>query len=74
MAYYNPMSNFGRSGANYQNLPTGNQRPQINPEQFMQVAQTLDQNSLSRLVQMARSQGISDTDIQTGLNFINSLR
>jgi hypothetical protein len=68
------MNIFGRSGANYQNLPMGNQRPQINPEQFMQVAQTLDQNSLSRLVQMARSQGISDTDIQTGLNFINSLR
>ena len=60
-----------RTTANYQN---GQQRPQINPQQFIQVAQTLDQNSLSRLVNMARAQGISDTEIQAGLNFINSLR
>lgn len=63
--------NQGRTAANYQN---GQQRPQINPQQFIQVAQTLDQNSLSRLVNMARAQGISDTEIQAGLNFINSLR
>ena len=57
------------------NFSNGQQRQyQINPEQFTQVAQTLDQNSLSRLVNMARAQGISDTDIQAGLNFINSLR
>ena len=56
-------------------LPNGQQRQyQINPQQFTQVAQTLDQNSLSRLVNMARAQGISDADIQAGLNFINSLR
>lgn len=73
MDLYN-IFNQGRTPTNYQNLPMSNQRPQINPEQFMQVAQTLDQNSLSRLVQMARNQGISDADIQTGLNFINSLR
>ena len=73
MDLYN-MFNNGRTAANYQNLPNGQQRPQINPQQFMQVAQTLDQNSLSRLVQMARNQGISDSDIQAGLNFIGSLR
>ena len=73
MDLYN-IFNQGRTPANYQNLPSGNQRPQINPQQFIQVVQTLDQNSLSRLVQMARNQGISDADIQTGLNFINSLR
>ena len=66
--------NQGRTAANYQNLPNGQQRPQINPQQFIQVAQTLDQNSLSRLVNMARAQGIPDTEIQAGLNFINSLR
>lgn len=66
MDLYN-VFNQGR-GTNYQ------QRPQINPQQFIQVVQTLDQNALSRLVQMARTQGISDSDIQAGLNFISSLR
>lgn len=73
MDLYN-IFNQGRTPANYQNLPSDNQRPQINPQQFTQVVQTLDQNSLSRLVQMARNQGISDADIQAGLNFISSLR
>ena len=74
MDLYN-LFNQGRTTANYQNLPNGQQRQyQINPQQFIQVAQTLDQNSLSRLVNMARAQGIPDADIQAGLNFINSLR
>ena len=74
MDLYN-VFNQGRTTANYQNLPNGQQRQyQINPQQFIQVAQTLDQNALSRLVNMARVQGISDTEIQAGLNFINSLR
>ena len=73
MDLYN-LFNQGRTPANYQNFPNGQQRPQINPQQFIQVAQTLDQNSLSRLVNMARAQGISDSDIQAGLNFISSLR
>jgi hypothetical protein len=74
MDLYN-VFNQGRGGAAWQNLPNGQQRQyQINPQQFIQVAQTLDQNSLSRLVNMARAQGIPDTEIQAGLNFINSLR
>lgn len=73
MDLYN-LFNQGRTPANYQNFPNGQQRPQINPQQFIQVAQTLDQNSLSRLVNMARAQGIPDSDIQAGLNFISSLR
>ena len=73
MDLYN-IFNQGRTTTNYQNFPNNNQRPQINPQQFTQVVQTLDQDSLSRLVQMARNQGISDADIQAGLNFISSLR
>jgi hypothetical protein len=73
MDLYN-VFNQGYTTANYQNFPNGQQHPQINPQQFIQVAQTLDQNSLSRLVNMARAQGIPDTEIQAGLNFINSLR
>lgn len=68
MDFFN-QNNQGRYNMNWQN----NQRPQINPQQFIQVVQTLDQNSLSRLVSMARSQGIPDSDIQAGLNFISSL-
>lgn len=66
--------NQGRTTANYQNLPNNNQRPQINPQQFTQVVQTLDRDSLVRLVNMARAQGIPDSEIEAGLNFINSLR
>ena len=74
MDLYN-LFNQGRTTANYQNFPNGQQRQyQINPQQFIQVAQTLDQNSLLRLINMARAQGIPDTEIQKGLNFINSLR
>ena len=74
MDLYN-VFNQGRTTTNYQNLPNGQQRQyQINPQQFIQVAQTLDQNALSRLVNMARAQGIPDSEIQAGLNFINSLR
>ena len=73
MDLYN-IFNQGRTPANYQNLPGGNQRPQINPQQFTQVVQTLDRDSLVRLVNMARAQGIPDSEIEAGLNFINSLR
>ena len=73
MDLYN-IFNQGRTPTNYQNLPNNNQRPQINPQQFTQVVQTLDRDSLVRLVNMARAQGIPDSEIEAGLNFINSLR
>jgi hypothetical protein len=50
------------------------QQPRINPQQFASVAATLDDNSLNQLVAMARQRGISDADIQTGLNAINQFR
>ena len=50
MDFFN-QNNQGRYNMNWQN----SQRPQINPQQFIQVVQTLDQNSLSRLVNMARN-------------------
>lgn len=70
MDYYNP---FSRQTPVFQQ---NNQRqmPVFNPEQFAQVAMTLDQASLQKLVTMARMQGISDNDIQAGLQIINSLR
>lgn len=46
----------------------------INPQQFKQMVPMLNQNILQQLVQQARSQGISDQDIQQGLNYIQSLK
>ena len=49
------------------------QTPRIDPNQFRQFAMTLNDNHLQQLVQMARQRGISDADIQAGINFIRSL-
>lgn len=46
----------------------------INPQQFKQMVPMLNQNILQQLVQQARNQGISDQDIQQGLNYIQSLK
>ena len=50
------------------------QMPAFNPQQFTQVVMTLDNQALQKLVMLARQRGISDADIQAGLNIINSLR
>lgn len=57
---------------NFGFAPTA-QAPRIDPNQFRQIAMTLNDNHLQQLVQLARQRGISDADIQTGLNFIKSL-
>ena len=47
--------------------------PQINPQQFRQFAITLNDTALNNFAQMARAQGISEQDIQRGIQFIKSL-
>lgn len=50
-----------------------NVQPQTQPidkERFMIGAKQLNQSQLQSLVQQARSQGISDSDIEAGLKFI----
>lgn len=42
----------------------------IDKERFMAGAKQLNQSQLQSLVQQARSQGISDSDIEAGLKFI----
>lgn len=49
-------------------------RQQIDPQQFKQLAITLDKSSLQKLVQQARQKGVSDKDIEDGLNFILNLQ
>ena len=47
--------------------------PQINPQQFRQFAITLNDTALNNFAQMARARGISEQDIQRGIQFIKSL-
>mgnify|MGYP004652432861 FL=1 len=51
-----------------------NQPQQIDPNKFRQIVPSLNDNILSQLVAQARSQGISDSDIRAGLDFIKQLR
>ena len=46
----------------------------LNKEQFKQFAPNLNDNLLNQLADMARSRGISENDIQAGLNFIKQMR
>ena len=79
MVYYNPFQTTytARIPQNYGPAPTMYQQPQqtphIDPNQFRQFAITLNDNYLNQLAQIARQRGISDADIQAGLNFIRSL-
>lgn len=53
-------------------MPSGNMP--INQNQFRQYLPNIDDNILSQLVQRARQQGMSENDIQSGLNFIKQLK
>ena len=72
MAYYNPFQPQMPMQQNFGFAPT-TQTPRIDPNQFRQFAITLNDNYLNQLAQMARQRGISDADIQAGINFIKSL-
>lgn len=50
------------------------QMPQFNLEQFKRFVLTLNDNSLNQFVQQARARGISENDIKTGIDLINSLK
>lgn len=47
---------------------------QFNLEQFKQFAITLNDGALAQFAQQARAQGISENDIKTGIELINSLK
>ena len=75
MGFYNPFTPFpymAPTPQNYGPAPT-TQIPRIDPNQFRQFAMTLNDNYLNQLAQIARQRGISDADIQAGINFIRSL-
>lgn len=47
---------------------------QLNPTQFAQMVKNIPDSMLSQLVSTARSQGIKEKEIETGLKIINNLR
>ena len=74
MGYYNPFQQQVPQNCNpFAVFQPQQQQPRIDPNQFRQVAITLNDNTLSQLIQLARQRGVSDTDIQAGINFIKSL-
>lgn len=50
------------------------QQQQIDQLQFKQLVVTLDKPSLQKLVSQARQRGMSDKDIEDGVNFILNLQ
>ena len=49
-------------------------RQPIDPQKFTTAAQKLDKQTLANLVTQARQQGIPETEIEAGLNFLLKLR
>ena len=50
------------------------QRQSIDPQKFSAAASKLDKQTLANLVNQARQQGISEDEIEAGLNFLLKLR
>ena len=50
------------------------QHQPIDPQKFTAAAQNLDKQTLANLVTQARQQGIPETEIEAGLNFLLKLR
>lgn len=49
-------------------------QPQINPQQFKQLAPNITQDMLVQLARQALAQGISEQEIEAGINFIQQLK
>ncbi len=49
------------------------QQPKLDPEKFKVLAHNLNDGLLNQLAQRARLQGISEEDIQKGMEIIHSL-
>lgn len=55
------------------NLGTPQRQP-IDPQRFTAAATKLDKQTLANLVTKARQQGISEEEIESGLNFLLKLK
>lgn len=71
MDFFNPfMRNVAAASPMYGQMQA---QPKIDPQQFRQFAITLNDTSLNNFAQMARARGISEQDIQSGIQFIKSM-
>lgn len=64
------MMNMNMPMPNFQGGPQSN----FNQQQFIIGLSQLNQQTLNELISRAKLQGISEQDIQAGLNFINQYR
>lgn len=64
------MMNMNMPMPNFQGGPQNN----FNQQQFIIGLSQLNQQTLNELISRAKLQGISEQDIQAGLNFINQYR
>lgn len=72
MDYFNPFQNA--TNPFIRQMPQQNQmQPAIDRQQFKQFAVTLNDNALNDFANMARQRGISEQDIQRGIQFIKSM-
>lgn len=51
-----------------------NQRPPINQQQFIQWVPQINASMMNQLAAVARAQGMSEADINAGINFVQDLR
>lgn len=51
-----------------------NRQPAMNQTQLAAAMQNIDKNTLSQFVIQARQQGISEQEIESGLNFLIGLK
>ena len=64
------MMNMNMPMPNFQGGPQSN----FNQQQFIMGLSQLNQQTLNELISRAKLQGISEQDIQAGLNFVNQYR
>ena len=77
MGFSNPMQIMMNLAGNRQNIPiqqmfrnSQNNYPPINQQQLINAMPKLSKEDLAKLVQQARVQGISEENIEQGLNFL----
>lgn len=81
MNYSNPLQMMMAMGQNQRANPLQQmmsmgtpQRQPIDPQKFSQAVPKLDKQTLANLVNQARQQGISEQEIEAGLNFLLKLK
>ncbi len=73
MDFSNPFAMMAQNFGQPQPMRQRQNTTPIDPNQFRQFAITLNDQALYNFAQMARQQGISEQDIQRGIQFIKSL-